>query len=322
MRLLLAAAAFWIALVPALWAEDAAPAPAGKVTIRARAEVDRDEILLEDVASFSALDPEHEAKLRRLYLSRAPKPGDVKKLSGKYLARLLASALRGAALDIPARVEVTREARRIEKEEIRRLFLAEAARQTGQSPEKIALADFSLKDDIFVPARGSEFALAFSERETFRGRTTAKLSIRVGGKHYKHVFVTGEVRIAAKAYVAARTIPRGAPVTAADVTQADVALADLPPTLVADPSEFEDTVAKSEIRAGTALTPSLLEFPFLVKNGDMVTLVAEGESFRVEAKGIAQERGRKNQVIKVLNASSNKVVFGKVVSAEEVAVQF
>ena len=85
-------------------------------------------------------------------------------------------------------------------------------------------------------------------------------------------------------------------------------------------AEVAGNISKRSLKAGTALSPSMVELPIIIRRGQAVTLRVERPGFAVNMKGIALKKGRKGDVIKVKNSSSNKVLFGTVIHSDLVSV--
>ena len=70
------------------------------------------------------------------------------------------------------------------------------------------------------------------------------------------------------------------------------------------------------------LRKSMVEVPPLIKKGDRVTLLVENAHFQITGTGEAKEDGRAGERIKVINISSQKEVFGRVVDGHTLQVDF
>lgn len=97
-------------------------------------------------------------------------------------------------------------------------------------------------------------------------------------------------------------------------------LSRLPQDVVLDKNSAIGKQVRMSLKAGTALRYSHIERPVVIKRNQMVYIVAKGKSFVVKAKGIALQDGREGANIKVRNVSSKKILWGKVISSEEVEV--
>lgn len=294
----------------------------GKVAIRRRAVVHGERIRLEHIADFRGFVPAERRRLERIDLGKSPRPGDVRMLSRRYLKKLLSAYAGKTAVSIPGRVEVRRSARRIGRMEIEELFLKAVCEAAGAPPERVTLKRLKLKDDLVVPSGETEIRVSFPPRQSFRGLATAKFDVRADKRHYRHYFVTGEVNILKEVVVVTRAVERGERLAAEDLRLQDLPLAETPQNAITDLSRALGMETKVGLNPGEALAVNKLDAPLLIQRGDLVALVVETAKMRVETKGIARQRGKLNQVIRVENISSKKVVYGKVVSSNEVRVQF
>jgi flagellar basal body P-ring formation protein FlgA len=71
------------------------------------------------------------------------------------------------------------------------------------------------------------------------------------------------------------------------------------------------------------LRSDLIEFPPLVKRGDVVLVVAESGGLRITTLGMVKQReGRRGERIRVENIDSKKSLYGRVLDAKTVKVDF
>ncbi len=77
---------------------------------------------------------------------------------------------------------------------------------------------------------------------------------------------------------------------------------------------------RMSLKAGTILRYSHLERPVIIKRNQIVYIIVRGKNFVVKARGLALQEGREGASIKVKNISSKKILWGKVISPEEVEV--
>jgi len=80
-------------------------------------------------------------------------------------------------------------------------------------------------------------------------------------------------------------------------------------------------VSKRSLKAGTAISPSMISLPIIVRRGQAITLRVERPGFAVDMKGLALKKGRQGDTIKVKNSSSNRVLFGTIIHADLVLVK-
>ena len=81
-------------------------------------------------------------------------------------------------------------------------------------------------------------------------------------------------------------------------------------------------IAKRNIGSGKMIRASQLKTNYLVKKKQQVMIIASNERFQVQMKGIALNHGHKNDIIKVRNSSSNKIVEAVIIKPGKVKVNF
>jgi flagella basal body P-ring formation protein FlgA len=85
-------------------------------------------------------------------------------------------------------------------------------------------------------------------------------------------------------------------------------------------SDITGNVSKRSLKAGTAISPSMINLPIIVQRGQAITLRVKRPGFAVDMNGFALKKGRKGDKIKVKNGSSNKVRYGTIVHSDLVLV--
>ena len=103
----------------------------------------------------------------------------------------------------------------------------------------------------------------------------------------------------------------------------EMELARLPSNIITDYDEILGKRTKRAIDANTVLRPDLIEFPPLVKRGDVVMVVAESGGLRITTLGVVKGRsGRRGERIRVENLDSKKSIYARVMDANTVKVDF
>ncbi|HLC41845.1 MAG TPA: flagellar basal body P-ring formation chaperone FlgA [Methylomirabilota bacterium] len=122
--------------------------------------------------------------------------------------------------------------------------------------------------------------------------------------------------------VAARPIRRLAAITPEDLRIEKRLVSGLPAGPLDRVEEAIGFLASREIRGGEALSTKLVQLPALVKRGEIVTLIVEGDGVVVTARGQAKEEGQRGQLIRVMNLSSKKELYGRVEGERQVKIPF
>ena len=122
--------------------------------------------------------------------------------------------------------------------------------------------------------------------------------------------------------VTKKPIGRYKAITEDDIEVQKMDLANLPSDVITDPDAVLGKRTKRAIGAQTVLRPNLVEFPPLVKRGDVVVIIAETEGLKVTALGEVRKKGRIGERIPVTNYDSKKIIYARVVDANTVKVEF
>lgn len=115
-------------------------------------------------------------------------------------------------------------------------------------------------------------------------------------------------------------LSRGQRVKSANITLQQRNIGDLQRGYYTDIRDIIGNVSKRSLKAGTAINPSMINLPIIVKRGQTVTLRAERPGFTVNMKGVALKKGRKGDRIKVKNSNSEKELYGRVASSDLVLI--
>lgn len=134
------------------------------------------------------------------------------------------------------------------------------------------------------------------------------LSVRCGETRR---FVQTDVQVTGRYWVAARTIPRGTVLSAADLQQKEGRLDTLPPRTLQNEQQVQGAVALRAINIGQPLTLSMVRRAWQVQAGQEVQVMAGGNGFNVSSAGKAMNNAAIADNVRVRMASG-QVVSGTV----------
>lgn len=134
------------------------------------------------------------------------------------------------------------------------------------------------------------------------------------------LYVPVQVDAFADVVVARRALPRGHVLQRTDLALEKRNLARLTQGFYREAAALEAWVTRRPLPAGAALTPGAVTQPRLVRNGERVALVASASGVQVVARGTALADGAAGETVRVRNASSGRVVEGRVIARGKVAV--
>lgn len=135
-------------------------------------------------------------------------------------------------------------------------------------------------------------------------------------------YVPIEQRILITGIKASTPISRGEPITQQNTDEGEVNIATLRGQLFTLDNPPYGLIASRNIRINTYITDQITERPNLIKKGGQVLITAKSNAIVVRMNGVALEDGVKGQQIRVENVSSGRIIYGKVVSAGEVLVNY
>lgn len=153
------------------------------------------------------------------------------------------------------------------------------------------------------------------ERST---RTT--LLVSCDGDQPWRIFLNATVRIQVDGWVADRPIGRGERLRKDMLRSSPVVINDNRRSGFRDPQHMIGMQAARNIRAGTAITPRLLDKPLAVERGDRVVISAGSDVFSITTRGEAVRSGRVGEQIPVINENSGRRVRGRITEPGHVAI--
>lgn len=122
--------------------------------------------------------------------------------------------------------------------------------------------------------------------------------------------------------VASGEIARGQTLDAAQLKLAPMELGKSSRGYFTDIAEVAGKTARRRIRADQPLTPALLDGAMLVRRGQQVKIVASQDGIQASAVGEALANGKQDDVIRVRNLRSQKIIEAKVMASGEVSSLF
>ncbi len=140
------------------------------------------------------------------------------------------------------------------------------------------------------------------------------------GEYKEKVKIWGYVEAKVAVLVLKNSVINKAVITEQDLTIEFKPFSRLPQDVILDKNLVIGKQVKMSLKPGTVLRYSHIERPMIIKRNQIVEIVAKGENFIVRTKGIALQEGKEGEKIKVKNLSSKKIIWGKVISSDEVEV--
>jgi flagella basal body P-ring formation protein FlgA len=154
--------------------------------------------------------------------------------------------------------------------------------------------------------------------ERLQAQVSVAVACHSGADWTIYVPVTVQSRIRVWALTAPHM--QGARLSPADVVAETRLVSGLAVGYVTHLSQLAHSTLRQPLAAGAVLTSNDLLADFMVHQGQQVVLIASADGIRVRAPGVALQDGRRGALVRVQNASSDKVVQGVVASEGVVSV--
>jgi flagella basal body P-ring formation protein FlgA len=154
------------------------------------------------------------------------------------------------------------------------------------------------------------------------GRGSLALIVRVDDRVDKNIPLNLEVEALTMMVVTTHPLESGAVIKKDDVALQKRDIAGVSGKTCRNLDEVLGKRVRMALRGNSPLRSDCLEKPHLVKSGQMVTIIAENDAFRVTATGRANGNGAAGDVVQVQNLNTQKNLTALVVDANTVRVEF
>ena len=301
---------------------------AGLIDIRGleKAEINSDVIHLGQIARIVGDDPALVQRLKKIVIAKAPLPGKSRHLNENYIRLRLKQEridLSQMRLEASRGIEVTRGFVKITKEDIKRVVADFIYASIPWDREKVKIRDIRVRDNVILPKGKISYGVEPLKNTDFKGSVPLPLHFKVNGSFQKRILVTADIEVSAEVVVTKRPLRRYRRITEDDIEMREKNLAELSTNVILDYEEVLGKRAKRNISANRVLRSDLIEFPPLVKRGDVVQIIAESGGLRITALGMVKQReGRRGERVRIENIDSKKSLYGRVLDARTVKVDF
>ncbi len=294
-----------------------------EIRLKESALVEGRMVSLGEIARLMPAD-EVTAAYADLELFPAPEPGKVRVVKAKEVARYFgqktlglddvrisgaqAVKVAGAGIEMtPAKIE-----------QILKSYLEK--KRTLLPRAQVRFKSLKLPPAFFLP-RGQLNHQVIPSNARILGSSRFTIIFRVDGRVAKNLSVRGELEAMAPVAVAAHDLGRGI-----ILGEADLKLVEMDISALRNPSfSLHDLLGKKlkrPQRAGLALDRGAVEFPPVIRRGELVTISLKSGALLLTARGEARQDGRQDETIRVRNTSSRKEILCRVVAPGEVALEF
>jgi flagella basal body P-ring formation protein FlgA len=150
----------------------------------------------------------------------------------------------------------------------------------------------------------------------------ATVTVRVNNRERHQAVLTFQLARMVSVIVVTRPLEPRRTLAADDFRRERRPAGEVPPDALADLADPADLEVVRPVQAGEVLTPRVIRPRIAVKRGELVTLLLEGDGFRITTQGQASEDARRGDAVRVLNISSKREVLGWVEGGGVVRVPY
>ncbi len=205
---------------------------------------------------------------------------------------------------------------------VRSIVMDYLQRKTGLTDGAVRLKKLGFSGEAVLPAGNVSFEVVSPQEWEGWGRCALALIVRIDDRLVRNIPLNVEVEALADVVVATRELERGMVVGKGDVALQKRDLATAPARVCRNLDEALGKRVRVGMRANATLRGDNLERLPVVKSGQMVTVVAENEKFRVTASGRARGNGAQGDTVMVQCLNAQKEIPAVVLDASTVRVEF
>ena len=154
------------------------------------------------------------------------------------------------------------------------------------------------------------------------GKVPFMAFIKVNDRVAKRIRLDAHITLTYELYRAVRPLKRGQVLQPHDIELATVKTDRKLRNIITRKDELIGHRLIHTLEAGEPVLNHMIRKIPLVKTGDRILLVAQKGALRVTAPGVVKENGFKNDMVKVENVQSRKIIYGTVVDARTILINF
>ena len=294
-----------------------------RIKVAELTQIDGEQILLGKIAHIEGNDPRLIQKLNDVVIGRSALPGKRRVFEARVVSRCLKQHRINPdqlTLDIPPRFAVERSAIEISRKKIESLVSDFIRQNIINDLADATIKDIRVAESVKLPAGRITYFVKPPRNSDISGKIPLTVNFEVNGKFYKRIWATATIEVLGNVVVTKKPLGRHKPITEDDIEVQRLDLTNLPSDVITDPEVILGQRTRRSIGTRTVMRSRLVEFPPLLKRGDVVVIIAETGGLKITALGEVKKKGRLGERIPVINFDSKKVLYARVVDANTVKV--
>jgi flagellar basal body P-ring formation protein FlgA len=186
----------------------------------------------------------------------------------------------------------------------------------------VQLKKLGFTGEILLPAGNTSYEVVSPQDWEGWGRVALALIVRIDDRVVRNIPLNVEVEALTDVVVATRAMERGMVVEKGDVALLKRDMATVPAKTCRNLVEVLGKRIRVGMRGNSPVRSDYLERLPIVKSGQLVTIVAENDKFRITTSGRAKGNGAEGEMVSVQNLTTQKEMPAVVVDAGTVRVEF
>jgi len=276
----------------------------------------KEKVCFGDIAK--GVDP----KWKDIVLVHITTPDSSVELPAGYIRARL--RLKGVPVDklnikIPDVVKVKREGIRISRKDLEAIA-RHCIKRNNPWGRDLKIVEIKATKEVLLPKGKISYWCQLNGSPV--GNFSVPIIFKLNGEIVSRTWVMAKTRLVIPVVVAKYPIKRGEIITSEKLKIVKKDISALPKGMFVKKEEVIGKKAKTNISVGRIIYKAMVEVPPVIKRGQRVMIVAESDTLKVTAPGMAKQDGRVGEVIKVENLLSKKIVSGTVVDSQTVRVKF
>jgi len=223
---------------------------------------------------------------------------------------------------IPGSIATASESQVLTVEEIEKGAIDKLASVLPWDRESLEINVYYEGEDILLPPGKKELVYKTRGSTQKAGRIPLILQIKVNGNFKKSVRLNSRVLVSQEVVKTIRAVRKGEMISN-DNIQLETIKTERPwKNAIQSIDHALGYAAGRNLPIGKILTPKFLKKPALANRGEKILILAEKGGMKITVPGILKEDGYEDGMVQVLNIESKKIIYGRLVDANTVKVNF
>jgi flagella basal body P-ring formation protein FlgA len=223
---------------------------------------------------------------------------------------------------IPGSIATASESQVLTVEEIEKGAIDKLASVLPWDRESLEINVYYEGEDILLPPGKKELVYKTRGSNQKAGRIPLILQIKVNGNFKKSVRLNSRVLVSQEVVKTIRAVRKGEMISN-DNIQLETIKTERPwKNAIQSIEHALGYAAGRNLPIGKILTPKFLKKPALANRGEKILILAEKGGMKITVPGILKEDGYEDGMVQVLNIESKKIIYGRLVDANTVKVNF